>query len=703
MHPKKRRRGATLGLVAVVTIVLVVLGLGIFFLIKILGGQRELQNAVDSGVLNVAKQSLRTPTVNLFGASGPYDLSGQALDIARQNFSELRDPTTGEVSLIVYNRLVGQAMLVAMNAASDNLPGKPSPDGIANAKSLLNVLTNPDDGIGTLLSKKLMVDSAMDQSFTKLAGMQSMRMLNSGRSVDAAAAEKNVAYMTRETATNLQVASASIPMEFSLGLAPGFLGNATVKKNSKTYLKGYSLLGIPSITDGANLQLMGVALRPVEKPHLVSYSDFLNQAASPLPSGVGSRVPPNAFKTGGNTLEAKSGATAQSVACAQTSSINDQGEYTASIPCGYLVIANGNGSTPTGKTEGTVTTDGDAVGLEDNAYAGSGRDIFSDVLMNQQVFVTQNGAIASSLGAITAIQKWKQQQQAQGLPDTPVPSNLADALDGPSPKQTYADGISATETAAACDNFNSAPGPSANSACMNNLSSMASVYGSSLPDSGSGSKLLGLMTIEKEKAQVINPRPSGGPAVVTGVNKCTGLKVYPLDGITAADPIQFGKPATLGDLMKAFRQYAPTSNSGGAIYNQFITKVRQIRPQSTQADIDALMANPLPMGSVRYVWMDSKGALQFTDSASLPSWIKPSKVLPDGTTTVADTGLRDPNRVFVNLFNEQGFPSPWDAPGASTVQDKEIWTRSSGFNCLQGVLRFMNCATDEGKPWHAPC
>src|ERR1700733_7414146 len=130
MHLLRKQRGATLSLVACVALLVVLIGLACFFMAKIIGGARELQNATDSGNLNVAKQSLRSPTVKIFANSG-NDLSGPMLADAQANFLPQKDPATGEIDLFVYNKLVGQAMLVGMNAASDNYPGPPNPQGIS--------------------------------------------------------------------------------------------------------------------------------------------------------------------------------------------------------------------------------------------------------------------------------------------------------------------------------------------------------------------------------------------------------------------------------------------------------------------------------------------------------------------------------------------------------------------------------------------
>lgn len=98
---KHRACGATLGFVVAVTLTVILIGGAFFFFARMLGGARELQHITDAGNLNVAKQSLVRPTVNIFG-SGPYDLAGQQLDLAQKNFSECRDP-------ISYNGCAAQA------------------------------------------------------------------------------------------------------------------------------------------------------------------------------------------------------------------------------------------------------------------------------------------------------------------------------------------------------------------------------------------------------------------------------------------------------------------------------------------------------------------------------------------------------------------------------------------------------------------
>lgn len=708
MRRRHGKRGATLSLVVVTTLVILVLGMGIFFLTKLLGGARELQNATDSGNLNVAKQSLRYPSLKLFSSSGPYDMSGPRLALVQQNFGQLKDPATSELDLLTYNRAVGQALLVAMNASSDT-----NPLGVSDAKTLIDLLANPNDGIGKALANKLAGDQQMDISFKNLAQIASIRMLNTnGTTPGNVSAVKDISYMAPSTATNLQLNPATLPPAFN---NPSFLGNNLVSQAGSTYLKGYSFIDIPSVTDNAGFPLMGVPLRPMTNPHLVSDYDFKRLKPSPLAGGSGavaSRIPPNAFKSGGSGFEAHQGQQAGAISCAIAGTVAFQGQFTASIPCGFIAVMNGPGQSPSSGT-GPLNTQAPAAGLVANAYGGGGRDIFADVLMYNTVYVTANGAMSQNPQKIVDIQNWKKTQIQAGNPSTPVPASLADGLDGPSPKQSYADGIQPNETPSACTNTNSSVGePGYNPNCVNNLASMAAVYGTNLPSQGGAGQLNGLMALEREKAGVITARPGGGPAVISDLpasangGVCTGLKAFPL-AISNSEPIQFGQVGTIGSLLASFSQYPQTAAAESQVYSIMTLKLRQIKPNASAADIQSVLNAPLPMGAQRYIWLDNNGSFKVTDQGNLPTWINASSITADGSSIHADTRVNGNDLpvvpAYVNIPGEEGFPNPWDCNGVASYRNNLDWTNSSGFNCLQGILRFSNCAFDAGQPWHCPC
>lgn len=702
-----RKRGATLSLVAVVLLVIIMIGVATFFLAKIVGGARELQHATDAGNLNVAKASLRNPHVKIFASSGSLDLSGDHLNIAKANFEPDVDKVNGEIDLLNFNKIVGHAMLVAMNATSDNYGSGAPPDseGIANARTLLDSIYNQDYGIGTILANKLKADPIQDNNFLNIATAFPMRMLNpGGAAANTLSVDKDISFMVPGTAMNLLANTTMIPPEY-IAMDPGFVASSTVTSNGRQYFKGYKPLSVLGITDGAAYPLMGVCMRPGDKPHLVNLQNFSDLKVSPLPGDSGqpaqSRIPPNAFKNKGWSNEIKSTQALQTLSCAITGTVGLSGEYPPSIPCGYLVIANG-GEISAAMAKNPPVLGPNAGGLSGYGYSGGSGDIFTDVLMYHTVYISDTGAMSEDPSAIPDIQQFKRDH-----PGEQVPSDLANRLKGPGNLQDLANGINPNGDQVPCDNHTSAHGPQQIQRCIDSLPAMASLYGTNLQSGNNGALQGGLMSIEKEKADVIGPRPYSDTAVVSGLQGgvCTGMKAFSLGGISASEPPIFGRPPTVLNLIQSFQNYGGTAASGVLVYNQISTKIKQMRPQTSQAEIDAVLSNPVPMGSVKFIWVDKdSGALKFTDASNLPNWINPANIHADGSSVLADTGWIPTNRTFVNIEGEQSFPSPWDCFGGPGQTDSKMqWTRSSGFNCLQGILRFQNCTQDGGGAWQCPC
>ncbi|CAM6001765.1 unnamed protein product [Sphagnum balticum] len=501
-------------------------------------------------------------------------------------------------------------MLVAVNAAADNadLSMPPNALGVQHAKQLISCLSDPSTGIGVALANKLQNDVTMDNSFSGLATLAATRMLNAGSSaIGTVSADKDVSRMSRGQASNVIFPSNVLPSEFSF-VDPNFsksYSTTTVAASNNQYLAGYEPITIPGVTD-AKTVLVGVSLHPMQNPHLVGSSDF-NANKTPI-AGISqtatNAVPPNSFKSGGMAEELKSAKILQTISCAVVGTVNPSGQFTASIPNGYMVVANGNSSgtlTPPSSAAsetlpGPIVMDQYASGLVDSAYGGGTQDIFSDVLMANTVYVTPNGAMSEQVGTIQAIIDWKNTQIQAGLPTTPVPANLANAIDGPNPKQSSADGIDPAQSYVACTNNNSAP-------------------------------------------EVINPRPGGGPAdsklatlngggmnanqPLPGNGVCTGMMAQPLASIPPTAAIDFGATPTIAALIgpnSTFTSYSKTAGNATTIYNQFKQRLYQI------------------------------------DVSQVPSWINTQAVEPDGSTLVADTGSINLIGTFVDISGEAVFP-----------------------------------------------
>jgi hypothetical protein len=709
-----RKKGATLSLVAALVLVIIAIGVFCFFMAKLLGGARELQNACDAGNLNVARANLRSPDCVIFANanSGPVDLSGVALAEAQQNFAPQVDPTNGEIDLLTFDKCVGQTMLVAMNAAAD-----PTPQDQQNAKTLIDLVYNPNTGIGTILANKLKSDPAVDNNFLSLAAALPMRMLDNNNHSSTISVDKDVSYMVRQApsnSTNLLITSTfqnEIPANY-LALDPNFVAENTVKSSDgNTWLQGYSFINIATITDQTSYPIMGVAMRPGDKAHLVSQMTFDQLQASPLPGNqqqpAASRIPPNSFKSVAWSPDTHSLKGLQTPSCSivgtyftslQTA-LTNKVVSPPSIPCGFLVIANGPDP-----GNNTVQVAAGSQGIGANVGTHQGTDIFGDQLMGG-VYIDPNTnppAMSQNGGAIPAIEQYRSTN-----PTGPVPSNLANMLDGPSQdyKQTEANMIGAGDgQPILCDDQNSiASDPTPNQSCINAVPTMITVYDSNGLTGPSGSYQQGLMAIEGEKANVMWPRPYGGPGI--GISACTGMKAFPVDG-DITDPILFGnQQSTLTDLINAF-----SAHGSAPVLNQVTTKLYQMNPDT--AKVNQALLTQIPMGSVMVIWVDLNGNFQATNIANptnlsqLPPWINPSNIITDGSsqtiTVTANVNATDGNG-FVDFAGEEGYPHPWDCAPEPQTNANMQWRRSSGFNCIQGVLRFWDCVNDGGGTWTCPC
>src|SRR5216684_2489028 len=105
----RRGTGSTLGLVAVCALVIVLIGIACFFLAKIFGGGREVSNATDAGTMNVARKSMYYVAGTLT-QNDPYFYCTNYPGLTLSN-----PPPKNAVTLLNYNRLVGQALLIALN------------------------------------------------------------------------------------------------------------------------------------------------------------------------------------------------------------------------------------------------------------------------------------------------------------------------------------------------------------------------------------------------------------------------------------------------------------------------------------------------------------------------------------------------------------------------------------------------------------
>ncbi|CAN5680856.1 hypothetical protein BH10CYA1_BH10CYA1_64290 [soil metagenome] len=274
----RRRKGATLGLVAVCVLVLVVIGTAVYFLVKILGGGREIANATDAGALNVAKHIIRDARVDTLTP-----------------FQDCEYPLgCNYINLLTYNRCVAKAIMIAGNAANMTGPG----DYKAHANEVVDKL----EAMGKGLAQKIKDSNLYFNDVNNSVHMASLIGIKN-------TVPCNVAYMKASGPTNIFFSGQQLLNGVTIPISTTSLG----PKNQNTYVaagtgQGYMAGYAPISVMGRTIY--GVPVFPQQNPHLVSGFDF-NSSAKTFGS-----APPNAVELGSQTTEMKTNMLTGAIACA---------------------------------------------------------------------------------------------------------------------------------------------------------------------------------------------------------------------------------------------------------------------------------------------------------------------------------------------------------------------------------------------------
>jgi hypothetical protein len=269
MHARMSRianaRGATLGLVAALAFVLILIALALFSLSMLLGGSRETRNAVDAGALNVGKQALGVTV-------GPSSSD-------EQQFLDVAD-SSGNFGLKNINRVWGQALLAQINATAMQADA-PSSQALTDAGNLQVAAQD----ISTRLSQQLNQPSNLYSYFTDIAEPNSVRMLGTKSHVDVVAdGAWQTSLMDRGAESNLAVLADELPANFD----PSTLGLTPPAKDGNVYLPGYSQVQV------GGQDFWFVPFKNGEKTHLVSNTHFDSNTQTNSPINWGDAVP-NSF------------------------------------------------------------------------------------------------------------------------------------------------------------------------------------------------------------------------------------------------------------------------------------------------------------------------------------------------------------------------------------------------------------------------
>ncbi len=276
----RRSSGTVLAFIAVSLIILIILGIGLYFTITQLGGRREVTNATDAGSLQVGRDAL-TISVPMTAAE-------------RLRLQGLGDSRNGDqIDLLSFNKLVGMALLIQMNAAAD---------GTVAARTNANAISALVQGPGSVadrLKTRLNTGNVFNVSFTSAFSRNSKRMTGQQNGAYVAG-QHQVAYVGRNEASNLDVTrlqdiNSTPVMDFATQQAIVLPQTQTVLKAGRRYLAGYTQIPAP----GAFRPLVAAAVGP-SQASLISATNFDTNTAF-LPAAT--VVPPNAFKSGASIVD----------------------------------------------------------------------------------------------------------------------------------------------------------------------------------------------------------------------------------------------------------------------------------------------------------------------------------------------------------------------------------------------------------------
>ncbi len=667
MFRLRRRNGQTLGLVAIVVFVIIVIGTAVFFLSKIMGGGRELANATDSGSLNIAKQAIRNP------GKTPFSFTNANIGT---NFAGLVDDN-GNLDLLVYNRLVAQATIVALNARDENTTA-----AAADAKAVWQALAD----VGTYLTDDLSSDGRMGQYFTDLSQVNNVRMLG-GNNISMS--NYGTAYMKRGESSNVAI-NTNILDAFST--APSLPANEAgqASKSGFKYLSGYQPFSIDLPAAGDKLTFCAVSTLPQQSPHLVSFTDFKASTNPASINGLGgafASLPPNSFLAAGKTKESKTNLFAGAVSCAIVGSVNK--EFSFQIPQGYIIIQNGPpGVAPAGPFANDTT--------EKDIFA---HELSTGIITNGSVFIKgPKSGVRGMRGYDWAVYNRKRREnkkrEAAGLPPEPIGPMppIDDFFNSNGDPATIGDCETIFESLATvpfCHYFGYKDPPDCQ-LCVDMLPAFKKGYDRP-GDVDNGNITSSQFTnLEVFKAEILASRVTvktcttvAAPAGFSGVKWFEHGQNYPRPKV----PINFGVVKSALDYLRMIDQVS--AGCGSTTTLESVTKrCQQILPGTSIATVKGVLASKeLPLGKALYLYA-AGGTLTLNENP--PPWVVAGTTV-DGTARPCGESYELSG--LANLDKESDFPVPYADEPAMNCKDSAIWTPSSGYNNLLGSLTFRNdCA-----------
>ncbi len=663
------RRGGTLAIMAACTMLACGIGVGLFAIGKLVSGNQQVQNATDAGNLNVACGSVRAVGVRLS-------------DREQEEFGDLVDDN-GLITLRTYNRVVGRAMLVAMNAQRLHTAA-----AITHAHEVMALAQSGDTSIGKRLRDALENTGASTSLFHAVAQKNSCRMLGTASQVSHKTAGYAVSFLNRGESSNVYLDPHYLTPQQKAILEA--MGVVTLDAQGHSMVKGYHAINL-----GDGFVFSFVPVNPGQAPHLVSDREFERNKSQTLaeviPANLADKLPPNTFASQGTATDGHSGYRVEQRSCAVVGVLNSI--FPASLPSAYIRVTNPRG-------------------FDGNPNAPNLNNFFTGVgttgvyLMNGAA-----GPIAFSSDPSMAA-KWAAYNADPTKPKPPLLDDSGNPLvydkngqpAGPALlAQIKGQGAPGT----GCNDWN-VSGPNVNLDCNSFLGAFLNAYPGTPPEAnGDRAQLIAVEKFQDNVIDAATGQASQGGWYTHNPYACstvrtprgaTGLRLFNRNITYNNIGAHFTTPGTIRQL---FSQVNPAAAS---VMPAIIGQIRQIKPEATDAEITACLdGTTLELDTVHYVYMSDDRKRKLVYSTTPPPTLK--KATPaDGTPQVfyspryqtigltVNTWLHRPDAVSPQIYF-LGSPPP-DQAGLGL--DYAAFTAGSGYKGNLGDVAFGHQVDGDG-------
>lgn len=679
---KRKKQGGTLPLVIVTIFVIVILGVGFFFLAQLLGGERELQNSVDAGNLNVAKEALIKPTdgLNTISADAETQFGGLG-----------PNPAVNTIDLNTYNRTSAITALVLSNArdminTGTDIPGTT----VQNATAVYNAWR----GVSNQLANKLSDPSRFANDYRTIANSNSVKMLTGNANVNTSVKRDHTVAYSDKSALNSTDTSSNVGF---LANGAGFAAQFPAAPNNQLfvdlslagrtnkYAKGYLSFnfGVPGTGSVffVPLKQSGSPQRFLQsQPHRISLKTFQQDQQAGVP-GWPTPVP-NSFFSRAEAQAQQTAAQATLNSCAISQSLSPPVGYRAQIPRGFIRITNAGCSTP------------------NPAIAPTGQDLFSFLMStnlffgkpdsgNLTVHLTTDPAILDRIAAANTSGQTPSNSDCQAL-KPPANSSDCGRITHKSPPITN---LTPLDTA------------------MKNY--IAAQYNLAIPPLGNPTPVAGcLHAAEQANANMLSQRAGGGNATVFYQNNAftSGIaNVIPGRGA-------FGNCTNFqGAMTSVIHMSDLVPNTSNLIRPALVQRLQQIDPDfnGNLNTITGWTTVPVGLGDTLFIFFNGSvnprtglisGNLEVANAnaGSIPNFftagVRNQQV--DGKPAFSRTRITPvSNGGGINHAGDCGYPNPYDfynGGGLMCVKDQINFIKCTGFRGLLGEIRGKTCYGNNG-------